>query len=367
MVWFWMTSTEVKRAEEQDVSRIISPEMRQASWLSFLAIIVSILILWGGIVRLSGSGLSIPEWPVINRSLLPPLSEKDWIQVYHTYQQEVTNLTDPQASVEIPLGKFKLMFVIEYVHRFLASIVGIVFLAIFVRSLRIPRVWQQTKWLLFSSLLLLLLQAGLGGVVVKQDLKAELVAGHLGLAFLFLGTVLWAVLKLSVPQVEGKFASSGKLSLLSWIVTGFVFIQIISGGLMAGTKAGVIFNTFPKMGDYLLPPFSVLWSSIYEKPWHNLIQNQVLIQFFHRWWAFMALLSVLVLIVYVWKAPLTPRARLAARAIGTVTVFQVLLGILNLLLQAPFWVSLLHLATGLLLFSLLILITHEVKYLYETV
>jgi cytochrome c oxidase assembly protein subunit 15 len=209
----------------------------------------------------------------------------------------------------------------------------------------------------------LLGQAVLGGVVVKQELQAELVAIHLGIAFIFLSVLMWMALKLSAAT-ENMPEPNKKFSKLAWFAVTALWIQVVIGGLTAGTKAGVIFNTFPKMGDYLIPPGNILVSSIYGGFFANLFQNQILIQFLHRWWAFVALAFIIALIVKGMKADLSPRGRVALRLVGTITVFQILWGILNLLLKVPAWVSLVHLGTALLIFALLILIAHESRYKY---
>ncbi len=348
---------------EQPSSASISSQRRVASWLFLLTALVTVLILWGGLVRLSGSGLSIPDWPLINGSLLPPLSDSGWQEVYQSYKSQVTNLIDPQSSIDIPVGRFKVMFAIEYIHRFLASIVGIIFLAVFILTLKTSVVWKKTKGLLIIAAVLLLAQAIMGGVVVKQELQAELVAIHLGLAFLFFGLLLWTALKISKPETS-LAQSKNKFLTLAWITMFAVFIQVISGGLMAGTKAGLIFNTFPKMGTYWIPPWSALWSSIYETRFHNLIQNQITIQFLHRWWAILTLIIIMLLVFLSLKKHLSARGRIALRIVGSLAVFQLLLGIGNLMMKTPVAMSLAHLATGLLLFGFLILITHEIKYGY---
>lgn len=359
---FRHTSPEIKEKVDSTSRVPFQGHRRVASWIFFLTLLVAILILWGGIVRLSGSGLSIPDWPLINGSLLPPLSDADWQKVYQSYRSQVTNLTDPQGSIEIPLNRFKFMFAIEYIHRFLASLVGIIFLAIFILSLKVKSVWIQNRRLLIPAAVLLLGQAILGGVVVKKELLAELVAIHLGLAFVFFGLLLWMALKISRTEANLTVPRKSKRTTLAWITLGVVFIQIISGGLMAGTKAGLILNTFPKMGDYLIPPVSVLWSTIYDTPFHNLIQNQITIQFIHRWWAILALIMIMLLVFVSVRRKLSVRGRIALRLVSSLAIFQLLLGIGNLMMKAPFGMSLAHLGIGLLLFAMLVLITFEVKY-----
>ncbi len=340
----------------------IGGEVRLGGWLLFLSLLVFVLILWGGVVRLSGSGLSIPDWPLINGSLLPPMSETDWQAVFTDYQVK-TEL----GTVSLSLAEFKKLFWIEYSHRFLAALVGIVFLAIFVRGFKNSSLRKSVGAHLIFAAMLLAGQALLGGLVVKQDLKGELVAAHLGAAFWFFGVVLWTALKLS--RTEGAIAVRDRkgVKLLAWAALLSVFVQIVSGGLVAGTQAGLVFNTFPKMGDYWIPPLTVLWSWVYQPVWNNLFQNQVLIQFFHRWWAFAAAALVIWVHIRALKtASSTPRARLAARGAAVFVVLQIILGIGNLMMKAPFGMSLAHLATGLTLFGLLIILTYEIRFRYET-
>ncbi len=247
-------------------------EVRIAGWLLFLTLLVFVLILWGGVVRLSGSGLSIPNWPLINGSLLPPMSDAEWQAVFESYQKA----TFPSFA-ETPMPEFKKMFWIEYGHRFLVVLVAIVFLAVFVRGFRNISLRRQVGSHLVFAAMLLAGQVLLGKLVVKEDLKGELVAAHLGTAFWFFGVLLWTTLKLS--RMEGAIIErSGRngLVLLAWTATLFVFVQIVSGGLVAGSRAGLVFNTFPKMGDFWIPPGSSLWSSGYQPAQNNSFQNTIL-------------------------------------------------------------------------------------------
>lgn len=355
-----------ENSEQFQVNRVDLEKIRHrlSSWLIFLVMVVFLIIVWGGFVRLTGSGLSIPDWPMINGSLLPPLSDQDWKTVYASYHRELYNISDLSLPTEIPMGRFKTIFAIEYFHRSLAALVGIVFAAIIIKSLRQKQIWQEVRWYLIAAAILLLGQATLGGIVVKQELQAKLVAIHLGTAFLFLGLLLWTALFLSRAKEGVKSPMGDKLSVLAWLASSALLIQVVSGGLTAGTKAGLIFNTFPKMGDFLIPPLNILISPAYGSFLGNLFGNQILIQFIHRWWTLVALVLIIALIVKGMDVPLSPPGRLALRLVGTVTVFQILWGILNLLLKIPVWVSLVHLGTALLIFGLLVLIAHESRYRY---
>lgn len=330
-----------------------------AMWLVLLAVLISVLILWGGIVRLSGSGLSIPEWPLINGGLLPPLTHAGWETVHQTYAARY-----PDVAANLTVGQFERMFAIEYFHRFLAAVVGIMFLAIAVRARKLPAVWPKIRKRVLWAAGLLIAQAVLGGIVVKLDLKAEAVSLHLGMAFLFFGLILWTAMSLAKG---GQMISEERRGLrkLSWAATGAVFLQIVSGGLVAGTGAGMMMNTWPRMGSYWVPPLNLMWSDWYAPRIMNLFQNQILIQFVHRWWALVAAALVITFVAKAVPVPQTPRGRIALRAVSTILVLQVLLGIGNLLMKVPAGMAFVHLATGLALYATMLVITHETGYAGE--
>jgi cytochrome c oxidase assembly protein subunit 15 len=353
------TSLALDRVSEETVvvtRAAASPARRIASWLALLATLVSVLILWGGIVRLSGSGLSIPDWPLINGSLLPPFTNSGWETVHHTYAQRY-----PNVAADLTLSDFKRMFAIEYFHRFLAAMVGIVFIAVLVRARRMKGVWPLVKKPLLWAAGLLIAQAVMGGIVVKFDLRAVAVAIHLGMAFVFFAILLWTAMRLS-REGRSQIRQRQGLRKLGWLATGAVLLQVITGGLVAGSHAGLTLNTWPRMGSYWIPPASVLWSDWITPRIANLFENQVLIQFIHRWWAFVAAGLIIGVVATTLSKPLTARGRVALRAVTTVLVLQLLLGIGNLLMKVPFWMAFAHLATGLALYATILVITHEVNY-----
>jgi cytochrome c oxidase assembly protein subunit 15 len=140
------------------------------------------------------------------------------------------------------------------------------------------------------------------------------------------------------------------------------FAKLVTGGLVAGTGAGLLLNTWPRIGSWWVPPTHVLWSDWHSPMILNLVENQVLIQFIHRWWAFAAAAAVIVFVARTLPKALTTRGRIALRAVTTILVLQILLGIGNLLMKVPFWMAFAHLATGLALYVTLLVITHEVKF-----
>jgi heme a synthase len=333
-------------------------------WFSILIILTFVLIVWGAMVRLTGSGLSIPEWPVINGSLLPPSADADWQEVFKTYYLEIHNTTDPIGPDAMSMSRFKTMFSIEYIHRAIAAIVGIIFIILLVISMIQKNRRKLIGDLMMIALFMLMVQVLLGGIVVKEELKAALVAAHLAAAYLFFALILWSYLKLrfsaginALPQ-----PSMNKLWLFSTIAAVVLFLQIVSGGLMAGSGAGHILNTYPKMGDVWVPSARVMFSDIYDSFWQNLTENRVLIQFLHRWWIMMVILTIGLMHAFSSKTRLSSRGRLALLGTGIILVFQLLLGIGNLMMKVPVYMSVSHSAVALLLFVCLIRVIFEARF-----
>jgi len=329
-------------------------------WLKILLILLFILIVWGALVRLTGSGLSIPEWPIVNGSLLPPLSDDDWQAVYRTYYLEVHNISDPYGPDVIPVGKFKTMFAIEYLHRMLAAVAGIIFIVLYIGFMRDSAKRKRVGYLMTLAGALLLLQIVLGGVVVKEELKAELVAGHLAVAYLFYAVILWIYLRLSrITDYADQKPTGRGLIVPVWLMVVSLFGQFISGGLMAGSGAGHILNTFPKMGGHWIPPLSQLYSSLQGGLWGNLVENRVLIQFIHRWWILAVIAMVIWTRVKARHYAISPRGKLFFRVVDILLVLQIVWGIGNLVMKVPVYMSAGHSGIALLLFTFSLMAAYE--------
>ena len=137
-------------------------EKKLGHWFLWVSIVVFLLVVIGGVVRLTGSGLSIPEWPIINGSLLPPITESDWEAVYKTYHRviegvEVDSVYHTAYPDIIPLGKFKSMFALEYIHRSIAAVVGILYLIVLIKVIKnagLRKRLSRRVWLGFALLII---------------------------------------------------------------------------------------------------------------------------------------------------------------------------------------------------------------------
>lgn len=343
---------------------------RLGVWFLVLALLIAVIVLVGGIVRISGSGLSIPEWPLINGSLLPPFTHSGWETVYRTYYRDIHGLEltgphDASVPTRLTLGEFQLMFAIEYTHRLVAALVSILLLTLTVQTLRRAALRLRYGRRVWGMCGLLLLQAVLGGIVVKLDLRAEFVAVHLGIAFAFFALVLWTALQMLRESSSGLASTAPTpkwLRVCCWTALGAVYLQILSGGMVAGTHAGYVFNTWPMMGGMLIPSGELLWAKHYATPLFNLVQNQVLIQFVHRWWAFAAMLAIFVLIGAAMRQSVSIAARLSLRGLASLIVLQIALGITVLVTRVPPVLAGMHLMLGLGVFACLVVIAFELRY-----
>lgn len=303
-----------------------------AWWLVVVAAMVFVMVVIGGMTRLTESGLSITEWqPILGA--LPPLSEADWQALFAKYQQS------PQFQKVFPdltLAGFRGIFWLEYIHRLWGRLIGVVFLVPFlwfwIRG-RIPRGYWPALIALF---VLGGLQGGVGwlmvasGLVDRPAVSHYRLALHLVLAIIIYAGLLWTALGLFQPRDDLMLARRH----LGWarLVYVLITLTIVVGALVAGLRAGLVYNSFPLMGgavvpfDYWLP----------ELGWMNAFENRATVQFHHRVLATATLLAV----AYLWwrlRGSEGPHMRRAAACMLGAVLLQYALGVVTILRfgQAP--------------------------------
>ena len=291
---------------------------RVAGWLFLCAVLAFAVVLVGGVTRLTRSGLSITEWqPLIG--MLPPLSQADWEALFAAYRDT------PEfrlVNFDMTLEGFKTIFWWEYIHRLLARTIGLVFL--------LPLLWFQLRGKLDRALSLKLwgifllgaTQGALGWFMVKSGLVDDpkvsplRLTAHLGLALAIFSAELWLALQLLSPKRSfNRFPIA---------IPDIIFFMALSGGMVAGLRAGYAYNTFPLMNGHVVPPEVMLL----EPWWRNFVYNMATVQLVHR--TFFWLLAVLVPLAW-WRG----RHTLAANALLAAFVLQASLGITTLLLGVP--------------------------------
>jgi cytochrome c oxidase assembly protein subunit 15 len=326
-----------------------------AAWLLICCALVFMMVVLGGFTRLTGSGLSMAEWRPI-MGAIPPLSDAEWQRVFEIYKQTPEfQLVNSHMDVD----GFKGIFWLEFLHRLLGRVIGIAFalpLVYFaVRGAIRPR---QLPWYLFL-LALGGAQAVIGKIMVASgQVDAPQVShfkltAHLGAAFLVYALMLWTALNLFFKP-DGKVNHRG----YPWAValTVLVSVTILSGGLVAGLDAGLIYNTFPMMGAGLVPPGLMAL----EPAWRNLFFNLTTVQFDHRVLAIATLLLTVVVYARL-RNDLPTRARIARHALLVTVAAQVTLGISTLLLAVPTTLAVAHQAVAMVLLTVALYLVHSLR------
>jgi len=331
-----------------------------AKWLLACCALVFAMVVLGGVTRLTRSGLSIVEWqPLVGT--LPPLTEGDWTGLFEKYRE-----TPEYQKINrgMSLEEFKGIFWLEYFHRLLGRLIGVAFLAPFVYFLVRHRIGAALGLRLAGIFVLGALQGVLGWYMVKSGLVDDprvspyRLTAHLALAFAIYGAMLWTALGLLSPAPEAP-ASEGvrRLRRRGWGLTALVFLMVLSGGFVAGIRAGFAYNTFPLMNGYVVPPGIFMLDPWYE----NFFNNMATVQFDHRLIAW--LLAVLVP-WYWWQArsvELPQRARVLFHLLVAAVAIQIALGIGTLLLVVPVPLAAAHQGGALVVFTVVLALNHALR------
>ena len=260
-------------------------------WLVGVAALIAVMVLVGGATRLTESGLSIVEWKPV-AGTLPPLNHAQWTQAFEAYK------TIPQyreLNAGMSLAEFKTIFWWEWSHRLLGRVIGIAFLLPFLWFLwrgALLRDLQRRLWLIFG---LGALQGAVGWWMVASGLSQRVevsqyrLATHLVLALLIFAGIVWTLRRLADRPPS---MASSRLKITSVLLLVLTFVQLYLGALVAGLRAGKVYNTWPDIDGALVPSAARLF---FEAPWwRNLFDNTLTVQFEHRMTAY-ALFALAVL------------------------------------------------------------------------
>ncbi len=324
------------------------------AWLLVLIALVLVMVTVGGATRLTGSGLSITEWKPITGAI-PPLSSADWAKEFELYR------ASPQYKLlnqGMSLGDFQFIYWWEWGHRQLGRFIGLVMLGGFLVFWAARVITGRMAMLTFGLGLLLALQGTIGWIMVASGLQPGMIAVapvkltlHLTFACLFfIGLIVMAA---HWGAFGAKRAASAGLSRAAWALVVAVLAQIALGGLVAGSKAGFTYNTWPLMDGALVPPLE----NLARNPvfWENFVDNPTLVQFNHRIGAYLLLALA---IWHAWAARGTAVAKMA-RMVAAMVLLQGVLGIVTLLLVVPLWAGLAHQAMA--MFVLLTAVVHAMR------
>ncbi|MEN3973590.1 COX15/CtaA family protein [Emcibacter sp. SYSU 3D8] len=326
----------------QDRTRIIR-------WLIAVAALIVIMVLLGGVTRLTESGLSIVEWRPVTGTL-PPLSDSAWQAEFDKYK---TSPEFQKKNSDFTVADFKTIFWFEYLHRLLGRLIGLAFAVPFFWMLwrgQIPGPLKPRLWLLLG---LGGLQGFMGwymvasGLVDRPDVSQYRLAAHLGIAFGIYGYMVWLIFGLLRP-------APGRLAPFCGVLTGLIFLQILAGAFVAGIDAGFIYNTWPAMDNGRFIPAGI-WT---DPPlWPGMFEDHRIVQFNHRMLAY--LITLLVGVWWWFNREKGAPAHLLALA----TLFQVVAGIVTVLVlpYVPAWLAVFHQAGGLALLTASLYALHRVR------
>ncbi len=329
-----------------------SPEARRGAirlWLMAVAALIFAMVVVGGATRLTESGLSIVEWQPL-AGTLPPLGEPEWQAEFDKYQA-IPQYQELNRGMS--LDQFKVIYWWEWIHRLLGRVIGGAFLLPFLWFLWRGWIEPHLRGWLWTIFALGALQGAAGWWMVASGLAQRLnvsqyrLAFHLTLACAIYAMVLWTAQRL-LPHRPAAAPRRLRASAIGLVV--LVLCQIYLGALVAGLRAGLIYNTWPLIDGSLLPDASRLF--FHEPWWRNFFENALTAQFDHRMAAYA--LSVLV-VLHLIDAARTGEGRstlVGASVLAAAVIVQALIGILTLLYQAPLALALLHQAMAVVVLSL---------------
>lgn len=332
-------------------------------WLIVLFGLVALMIVVGGLTRLTDSGLSITEWKPVTGAL-PPLSAEAWESAFAKYQ------AIPEYQLQnkgMSLAEFKTIYWWEWGHRQLGRVIGLVWAAgflFFLATKRIPTGWTPR---LLGLGLLGGLQGAIGWWMVasgltgdRLDVASYRLATHLGLAFVIFGFIAWYVFLLSRREADLMQARRSREPRLFSITTGlmhFAFLQILLGALVAGIDAGRGYTDWPMMAGRFFPENAFSLTPV----WRNFFEDDGLVQFMHRMSGY--LLFVFGLIV--WRASRRSGNNRTKQAYDWMAVMlfgQVVIGIVTVIYSAPWHVAILHQIGAILLWVLILRARYLAQY-----
>lgn len=309
------------------------------TWLMVCCALVAAMVVVGGLTRLTHSGLSMVEWKPFT-GFLPPMDDAAWQALFDKYKQF------PEFRLinkDMTLDGFKGIFWLEFLHRVLGRVIGLVFL--------LPLLWFLVRRQLSKPLAARLvgyfvlggLQGVLGWVMVRSglvdrpDVSHYRLAAHLGLALVIFALMFREALRLLDPHPVRTVPGLRRAT--AWLL-GLIAVTVIAGAFVAGLEAGLSYNTFPLMNGQLIPD----GLAVFDPWWLNPLENTVTVQFQHR---MLALLTTVAAVACAWWG----REFWAFRAVGLVALLQATLGVLTLLHEVPVGLASAHQAGAVVLLA----------------
>jgi len=329
-----------------------------AIWLLICCLAIFAMVVLGGVTRLTGSGLSMVEWEPI-MGILPPLNQTQWQETFQLYQQF------PEYQLKnynMTVDEFKSIFWFEYAHRLLGRSIGLLFLLPFLYFLLKGRIEKSLTPKLITLFILGGLQGLMGwymvmsGLIKDPHVSQYRLTAHLGLAVIIYAYMFWIALDCLYSDASRPAENTTRYpATWSLIITGMVFITVLSGGFVAGTHAGFAFNTFPLMNGQLIPEGLLDQTPL----WRNFFENIATVQFDHR---LLAMLLLLTIPLFWWRLkdlPYDIHLNTGRHLLLAALAAQLTLGISTLLLVVPVRLAAAHQGGAIILLTTSLFVSHR--------
>ncbi len=311
-------------------------------WLITMFWVISIMIIVGGLTRLTDSGLSITKWQLFS-GFLPPLNQNDWVMYFDLYK-EIPEFK--LQNFDMTLQEFKIIFWWEWAHRFLGRIIGIGFLLPLIYfSMKIKLSKLINLYLIFF---LICFQGFMGwfmvssGLVDRIDVSHFRLSAHLLIAFLILSFIFWNYLK-----IRNNNKISKKINpIIPLMFLFLIFLQILIGAFVSGMDAGKIYNSWPFMGNTYFPDDNRL-NNLFKL---SAFSDPSLVQFIHRNLAYLIGFSYSLIFYKIYKEKISDLYR-CINILGTFIILQIILGILTIIYGAQIYLASMHQISSIFLVS----------------
>ena len=319
-------------------------ELRKSisTWLLFMFWIISIMIIVGGLTRLTDSGLSITKWELF-AGFIPPLSENSWIKYFNLYK-EIPEFK--LQNYDMTMSEFKIIFWWEWIHRFLGRLIGISFLIPLIYFTYLTSFKKMIN--LYLIFFLICFQGFIGwymvssGLVDRVDVSHYRLAIHLMIAFIILSLIFWNYLNLKSLAHPDKNINFG----LSLFLLLIIYTQISIGAFVSGMDAGTIYNTWPLMGSNYFPDDNNIINLLSLSAFND----ASLVQFLHRNLAYLIIIVYLFIFFKIYRNN-NKRLYKPINLIGFFLIIQIILGIFTLLSGAQIYLASMHQISSIFLVS----------------
>jgi len=329
-------------------------------WLLSGCILLFIMVMVGGITRLTNSGLSMTDWHLVTDTF-PPLSEEKWVDAFEEYKK-FPEYQKINIHNDFTLSDYKFIYFWEWFHRFIGRIIGIVFIIPFVYFLIKKKLDNATIKKCIVLLGMGAFQGFLGWFMVKSglidnpDVSHYRLALHLTFAFITFAYTLWVALDLMFPDKNEIYKSLRTIARIALVA---LIIQIIFGGFVAGLNAGLVHNHWPLMseGQFIHDSVFIEQPSLLK----NLIEGKSGVQFVHRTFAYVVVALIVFLYYKSRKINLNTPQRRSLKILLTFVFIQFILGVFTLIFHVPMWLGLAHQLMAFLLLTAMTFVLHRLS------